>query len=141
MTGFKFLEHTADIFIEATGSSLEEAFIQAAYGVFETMTDLRTIASVEKREIHIQGEDLKALLFEWINQFLYLFDVEGLVFSKFEVEINEIENEYILAAQCWGEPFDREKHPPRTEIKAPTYNQMEIVQKESEVTRRFVVDI
>ncbi len=141
MAGFRFLEHTSDVYIEARGRSLEEAFIQAAYALFETMTNLSTIESNEKREIRIESEDLNSLLFEWINEFLFLFDTESLLFSKFEIEINHKGNNYIITCECWGEKFNPEKHPPRTEVKAPTYSLMEIIQEPSEVILRFVIDI
>ena len=120
---------------------MEEAFVEAAYAVFETMTDLKTIAPKEKRPIKIHAEDLKALLFEWINQFLYLFDVEGLLFSQFEIKITKVGDTHELNGEGWGEHFDPQKHPPRTEIKAPTYSLMEVIQKPKNVILRFVVDV
>ena len=140
MARFQFLEHTSDVYVEAEGANLEEAFIQAASALFETMTDLKSIEPIEKRRITIESEDLKALLFDWIDQFLFLFDVEGLVFSKFDVIIKKNGN-FSLRGDCWGEKFDLQKHPPRTEIKAPTYSLMEINQNPSNVIIRFVVDI
>ncbi|NVM30159.1 MAG: archease [Candidatus Helarchaeota archaeon] len=141
MAGFRFLEHTSDVYIEARGSSLEEALIQAAYALFDTMTDLKTIDPDEKRKIRVEAEDLDSLLFEWINEFLYFFDTEGLLFSKFEIEVNKEGDKYKMTCECWGEEFNPEKHPSRTEIKAPTYSLMEIIQEPSEVILRFVVDI
>ncbi|HUX99171.1 MAG TPA: archease [Candidatus Deferrimicrobium sp.] len=138
---FRFLEHISDVYVEAIGRTLEEAFVQGAYAMFETMTDIKTIEAIENRKIEIEAEDLEALLFEWIDQFLYLFDVEGLMFSKFDIKIDKIVNGYRLNGLCWGEKFDPEKHPARTEIKAPTYSLMEIIQKPSKITLRFVMDI
>ncbi|MHA1652308.1 MAG: archease, partial [Candidatus Helarchaeota archaeon] len=129
------------VYIEAIGSTLEEAFIQAAYALFEVMTDLKTIEPKIKRDITVEAEDLSALLFEWINQFLYFFDVEGLLFSKFKIKIEQNETKFKLNGECWGEEFNPEKHPSRTEIKAPTYSLMEIIQDDSRVMLRFVVDI
>ena len=140
MAGFRFLEHTSDVYIEATGETLEEAFVQAAYALFETMTDLKSIEAQEKCQIKVDSEDLNALLFDLIDQFLYLFDVDGLIFSKFEFQIKK-DKKFELIANCWGEKFDPQKHPPRTEIKAPTYSLMEIIQEPANVTVRFVVDI
>jgi SHS2 domain-containing protein len=138
---FRFLEHISDVYVEASGSSLEEAFVQGAYAIFETMTDIKALEARESREIKIEAEDLQALLFEWIDQFLYLFDTERLMFSKFKIKIEKIASGYRLEGMCWGEKFDSEKHPARTEIKAPTYSLMEIIQKPSKITLRFVMDI
>ncbi|NVM52966.1 MAG: archease [Candidatus Helarchaeota archaeon] len=141
MAGFRFLEHTSDVYIEARGNSLEEAFVQASYALFETMTDLKSIEPKEKRQIKLEAEDLNSLLFEWINEFLYFFDTKLLIFSKFEIQIERRDDKYIIIGKCWGEEYNPEKHPPRTEIKAPTYSLMEIIQEPSEVILRFVVDI
>jgi SHS2 domain-containing protein len=141
MAGFRFLEHVSDVYIEAVGETLEEAFNQAACAVFETMTDLASIESKEKRAVNIKAEDLESLLFEWINWFLYLLDVDQLLFSKFEIKIRKVKGGYSLIGDCWGEEFNPEKHPSKTEIKAPTYSLMEIIQEPSLVTLRFVVDI
>jgi SHS2 domain-containing protein len=141
MAGFKFLEHTSDVYIEAIGSTMEEAFIQGTYAIFETMTDLGTIEAKELREIEISAEDLNALLFEWISELLYIFDIDELIFSKFELKIETVKSGYRLIGKCWGEKFDPSKHPPRTEIKAATYSLMEIILEPSTVTIRFVVDI
>ncbi|MHA1275649.1 MAG: archease [Candidatus Helarchaeota archaeon] len=141
MAKFRYLEHISDVYIEATGNSIEEAFIQGACAIFEVMTDFKTIEPIKKQNVHISAEDLDALLFEWINYFLYLFDVDGLIFSKFEIQIHQLESGFELVGECWGEEFDRKKHPSRTEIKAATYSLMEIIREPSSVTIRFVVDI
>jgi len=141
MAGFRFLEHISDVYVEAVGTTLEEAFSQAACAVFETMTDLATIEPKEKRPVKLKTEDLEALLFEWINYFLYYFDVERLLFSKFDIKIRKVKKGYELTGNCWGEEFNSEKHPAKTEVKAPTYSLMEIIQEPSKVTLRFVVDI
>ncbi|MFX1298156.1 MAG: archease [Promethearchaeota archaeon] len=141
MAGFRFLEHTSDVYIEASGDTLENAFIHAANALFETMTDLKSIEPKESHQIKIKSEDLNALLFDWINQFLYFFDVNEFVFSKFEIEIKKVGSGYELWGTCWGERFDPQKHPARTEIKAPTYSLMEIIQDHMGVVLRFVVDI
>jgi SHS2 domain-containing protein len=141
MASFRFLEHVSDVYIEAIGETLEEAFGQAASAVFETMTDLESIEPKEKREINIKAEDLESLLFEWINWFLYIFDVDQLLFSKFEIKIKKAKGGFSLIGDCWGEEFSPEKHPSKTEIKAPTYSLMEIIQEPSLVILRFVVDI
>ncbi len=141
MAGFKFLEHISDVYIEAWGNSLEEVFSQAVYALFDTITDLKSIKQNIKHEIKVEAEDLESLLFEMINEFLFYFDTQQLMFSRVEISITEVKTRFFLIGSCWGEEFDSNRHPPRTEIKAPTYSLMEIIQKPSEVILRFVVDI
>ena len=135
---FKFIEHTADIGIEAYGETWEEAFENAALGMFEIMTDTKKIGTKKKMEIMASGEDMKSLLYDFLEQFLILHDSENLVFSK--VKIIELNNNK-LKAEVWGEEFNPDKHEDRTSVKAITYHQMEIIEKDSKKTIRFIVDI
>jgi len=47
--GFRFLEHTADVYVAAYGETLAEAFENAALAMFETMTDTENVKPQEKR--------------------------------------------------------------------------------------------
>ena len=63
---FKFIEHTADVGVEAYGENLEETFSNAALGFFEIMTDTSKIEEKEVREFKAKGEDLKSLLYDFL---------------------------------------------------------------------------
>lgn len=140
--GFKFLEHTADVYVEAWGKTLEEAFEQSALAMFEVITDTKTVEPNDKREVTVTAEDEYLLLYEWLEELLFLYDTENLVFSEFKVEISGDEDEgYTLSGLAKGEVFNREKHEPRTEVKAITLNMMEIIKSKDLVKVRFVLDI
>jgi SHS2 domain-containing protein len=140
--GFTSKEHTADELIEARGRSLEEAFEQAALGVFEVITDTRKVDCRVEKEIKVDGVDLENLLYRWIEELLYYLDAEGLVFSVFHVRSIKRESEgYVLEAKVCGERFDPNKHEHRTIVKAMTYAQMSIEKKGDCWVLTFVVDI
>lgn len=142
MSGYHFLEHTADIKVKAYGKTLNEAFQEAARALFEIMTDTSKITPTIRRKIEIEAEDAQALLYEWLEEFIYLFDAEGLVFSEFSVEsIQQTEGRYKLKGEAIGEEFNMEKHPQRTEIKAITYHEMKIKQAPDQTILEFVFDI
>ncbi len=139
---FEFQEHTADILIVAYGKTLEELFENAALAVFEIMTDTSRIEPKIKRDITTTGVDLENLLYRWIEDLLYYFDAEGLVFSKFKVyKIENTGNEYLIEASAWGEEFDPNRHESRTLVKAVTYAQMNIEKTNGLWRATFVVDI
>ena len=122
---FKFIDiTTADVAFEAYGKTLEELFENAALAMFEVMVNTKKVKPKEKREIIVQGEDLKALLFEWLNELLFYYGAEGLVFSKFKVEIHQ--PQMLLTGICEGEPVSQKKHEVKTEVKAATYHKMKI---------------
>ena len=141
--GYKFLDHTADVSVESCGRNLEEAFEQTAYSLIETITpNLDLISPTSDRIITINSEDKEALLFDFLSEFLYIFDVEELVFNEIKVEsINKDQGKYHLKAHAKGEKFNKDKHEIGCEVKAITYSFMEIEEKKKYVKINIVFDI
>jgi len=139
--GFRFLEHVADVYVEAYGSSLEEAFEHAATALFEVMTDTSKVKPEVVKRVKVTGFDEYSLLYNWLEELLYLYEVENILFSKFKVHITKVNEDFSLEGEAWGEQFDDKRHEKRTEVKAVTYSQMEILRKEGKVVVRFVLDI
>lgn len=139
---FEFLEHTADAYIAAYGANLEEAFENSAWAMFEVMTDTDKVNAEIKDTVEVEAEDEYALLYSWLEALLVKFEVDGLLFSKFEVQkiIDDKEN-FKLKATVWGEKFDPAKHPQKVGIKAATYHQMQIIKEIEKVTLIFLLDI
>ena len=141
--GYKFLDHTADVSVEIQGKSLEEAFEQTVYSLMETITpSLKLISPNIEKIINIEAEDKEALLFDFLSEFLYLFDVEELIFNKVNIHpIQKVHGKYYLEAKASGEKFDKHKHEPGTEVKAITYSFMNIEEKKKNVKINIVFDI
>jgi SHS2 domain-containing protein len=141
--GFEFKDHTADIRVKSWGRTLEEAFSQTAYSLMTTMSpDLTKINPLIEKKINIIAEDIGALLFDFLSEFLYIFDVNGLIFSKIEVlSIKKTKKGFELEAQVQGEKYNSEKHDIGTEVKAITYSFMNIEKSEHRVTIDIVFDI
>jgi SHS2 domain-containing protein len=138
MMGFRYAEDgpVADLTIEAEGSTLEEAFQNAALGMFNAITPLEGIEAREERSIEAEGDDIGALLFNFLDELLYVNDVDFLVFSGIEVEIDGLR----LRAECRGEAFDIERHPQGIAVKAVTFHQMRIEQRDGGWSIRVVLD-
>lgn len=120
---FRIISHTADIGLVARGSDLPEAFANAAFGLFSIMTDLRSVRPLETRTIEIKEKDYESLLFEWLNNFVYLFDAQEMLFRRFEItEFGPTG----LAARCAGERFDRSRHRIKIGVKSATYHLLKI---------------
>lgn len=143
MDKFKVLEDdaTADIAYLAYGKSLEEMYENAALGLFSLITDIQ---NVEKRQVDfitIEAEDREALLIDFLNDLLYKWDVEKVLFSNFSCELNEEEESLKLTAECRGEAFDKEKHKIKAEVKAVTYFGMEIKEKDGIWETKITPDV
>ena len=137
--GYRYLEHMTDVFIEVTGSTLEEAFANVGVSVIDTMVDVNLIDEKTEKKIQINVKDLNHLLYNWLEEIIILTITEGFVPKRFSVKITK-KDDYELVATLYGEELDFKKHHFKVEIKSPTFHLMEIKQ-EKEVVMRFLLDL
>ncbi|XP_037069506.1 LOW QUALITY PROTEIN: protein archease-like [Pollicipes pollicipes] len=140
-TGYEYLDHPADVQLHAWGGSLPEAFEQAALAMFGYMTDLETVEAVDTQHVTAQGHDLESLLFHFLDEFLFLFSAEPF-FVACHVEIVEFDRqEFRIRARGYGEPFDLDKHPQGTEVKAITYSNLQVHDNDDQHEVFVIIDI
>ncbi len=121
--GFEIINHTADVGIIAYGASPSETFANAARALFSLITELDNVEEVLHRDIELVAPDLESLLVAWLNEFIYLFDTENVLFKRFE--ISKLNNTQ-LKARSYGEKVDKSKHKLKTGVKAATYHMLRI---------------
>jgi SHS2 domain-containing protein len=136
---FEFLEHTADLKFRSYGRSLNEAFANAGKAVFSAITDLSAVETKTSKKITLEAENLEMLLHDFLSELIYLFSVEELLLKKFEVRIVQVDT-YQLHATVWGEKIKRGKHPLYKEVKAATYHDMKIQEKNGKWDIEVVCD-
>lgn len=140
--GFRFLEHIGDVYVEAYGRSFEEAFSQAALALYNTISSTENVECRVEKEVNVEGEDLQALLVEWLQYLIASFDIEGFVARVVEVRsIGKINDHYGLSARLCGEEFNPRRHRIGVHVKAATYWRMEVLEEGGEVVLRFLLDI
>ena len=123
---FVIVDHTADIGIQAFGTDLHQTFANAGKGMFSLITDLDKIEEVIHRDVSVTASDLEALLVEWLNELIFLFDTEMLLFRRFHIEsITDTE----IKARCYGEKVDRSRHNLKIGIKSATYHMLEVAKE------------
>ncbi len=137
MPRFELIDHTADVGIIAYGKDLKEAFANAAYGMFSLIADLDVVSENISREIDVKSSDPEALLVDWLNELLYIFDVDHIIFKRFEITSL---NRNRLKAKVYGEKIDTSRHQLKTAVKAATYHMLKI-KRENGVRVRFILDI
>lgn len=123
MQEFEVIDHTADIGIIARGDSVEDVFISAAYGMLSLIVDLDNVNEMEIQEITVVAPDQEELLVTWLNELLYLFDAENLIFSRFEIIRLSMDK---LEAVVYGEKVDPARHNLKIHIKAATYHMLKL---------------
>ena len=140
--GFRFLEHTADIYVEAWGTSLEEAFENAALATFTVMTELEMVDPRVEDAFEVDAPDEYALLYNWLEELIVKFELSGTLYSRFAISnIKKNPSGLKLKAKAWGEPYDPQKHPSKIGIKSVTYHRMKITKKPESFTARFILDV
>ncbi len=127
---YKIIEHTADIGIIAYGKRIEEIFENAAYGMFDIITDLDKVYPIGKYKVKVESPTLEDLLVDYLSELLYVYSVEFFIMADFNVIIHKGDEGYVLTGVALGEPLNKEKHKINLEIKAVTYHELEINLKE-----------
>ena len=121
--GFEIVNHTADAGIIAYGDDINQAFANAAKALFSLITELDDVEEILHRDIELTAPDKESLLVEWLNQLIYLFDTENIVFKSFDViKLNNTQ----LKARSYGEKVDSLKHRLKTGVKAATYHMLKV---------------
>ena len=123
MGSFQILEHTGEIGVLAHGETLEQAFSNAAKGMFSFMVKLRAVEEREMRQVEADAPDMEALLVAWLNELILQFEVDGMVFKRFHIQ--EMKDTY-LKALCYGEKLDIQRHRFVIGPKAATYHMLEV---------------
>ena len=136
------MDHPSDVYVEVRAKSLKEAFALGGMAVYEVMTDVSRVRKKEKIEVTVEGFDLYSLLYNWLEELIYLFDSKGFLGSEVKVEeVVERDEGFKLKAVIIGERYDANRHESKTAIKAATYHLMEIKREDDEYVVRFVLDI
>lgn len=125
---FEYLEHTADVKFKAYGKTLEEAFCNALRASMNVIVDIQKVKGKQHKEVSIESRNLESLLYDFIEELLFLFDTEGFIACDTkDIKITEDEKFHIKAVLS-GDPIgDHELH---GDVKAVTYNDMEIKKDE-----------
>jgi SHS2 domain-containing protein len=131
-------EHTADLGLRVRAASEEELFAEAALGLFSMIVpDLNTVQPTQARQFTIVGRDRDYLLFDWLNELLYVFDTERLLLSQFDVRLSD----QGLAATARGESYDPQRHRLDHEVKAITYHGLRVEHDGDGWLAEVIVDI
>lgn len=138
MSRFRILEHTADIGFEAFGSTLPEAFENAARALVHLIVDAAMVAPSQEIRIEVEGTDRPDLLVNWLSEILFRHDAERWLFHDFRVEKLD---DHAVSGIAWGEKFDPARHQINLMVKAITYHQLSLQQTAGGWRAQVYVDI
>lgn len=125
--GHRFLDHTADIAVELEAPTLGELYAEALAAFTEALTVPERVAERVTRRFALAAPAADLLMVDWLEELLYVFEVEGLLFRRARVVVEEVAGEGVrLTAEAFGEERDEARHPIKVLIKAVTYHALEV---------------
>jgi len=119
---------------------LREAFEQQAVALCNYMVELTNVEEKSEIEIEASGHDIQSLLYKFMDEVLYQFATESFLCKTVHIYWLDLDD-FSIKSKCQGETFDRSKHTPGTEIKAITFSNMQIHDKEGRHDVYVIVDI
>ena len=136
--GYRILDHTADVGIEARGRDLARLFTNAARGMLSLMADTASVRPERRVEITVEEEGLEDLLVAWLGEILFVSETRLLVFH--DVRVTEAD-ETSVRGELSGEHIDSTRHDLGSEIKAVTYHDCRVVHDGDGWTATVLFDI
>jgi SHS2 domain-containing protein len=132
----------ADAAFEVRGKDLAELFSSAADATMNVMIeDLESIENREEMDISIENGELDMLLFNFIQELVFLKDTRKLLLRVRSVSIETDRLGFTLHASCFGEKLDPEKHRPIVDVKAVTLYHFSLQQSDDGWKATAVLDV
>ena len=136
MKKFKFLEHTADVKFQAFGKNTEEVFSNSALALKETICGEIKIKEIKEKKISVEGKDFESLLYNFLEEIIYLLDAENFLISKIKkIEIKNFELKAIILGD------DASNYKFTNNVKAVTYNEMFVKKNKEKWISQVVIDV
>ena len=125
MKQYEYFDHTADVLFKAYGKTKEERFSNAALAFFNVIVDTKEVSPVVIKEVKVTGDDDCQLLYNFLEELIFLVNTDFFVLHQ----VKELTIEGgVLYAKLWGDT-DISKYETRSDIKAVTYNDMEVTEE------------
>jgi SHS2 domain-containing protein len=135
---FEILEHPADIGFRAWGASPAELFQNAASAMIAIAVETDSIEPRGELPVELNAEGYESLMVDWLSEVLYLFDASRFAARRFLVD--EISPKG-LRARVLGEPRDPQQHPWKLIVKAVTYHELKVVEKNGRWKAEVYLDV
>ena len=136
--GWEHFEVEADVGVRGWGDSRAAAFAEVTLGVFALLVDPAEVEAREVREVRAQADGPEALLVAWVDECLYVHDIEGFVVHEAEMTVC---TDTLAHGLLRGEPVDPARHRVGTVVKGATYHTVAVGVREGVHEARVIVDV
>ncbi len=137
----QFIDHTADILFQAKADTLPELFEQCGLAVEESQVQLDKVKPKKKVTFEKENKSLEMLLFDFLDELLFYKDSEQLIFSQFDISINDQDGSFNMKCAAAGEKIDVKKHQPKVDVKAITMHLFEVKKTKGGWKAQVLIDI
>ncbi len=115
-------EHTADLWLTATGGSIEECLTRTVSGLYGVMAEEFQTMEWKKEELTFEAENLEVLLVELLSELLFIFDARSSLALDPRINVSEIEEGFILRFEYLETEVNIPEGKGGMEVKAATYH-------------------
>ena len=136
--GWEHFQVEADVGVRAWGPTRASAFAQAALGVLALVVDPASVDPRERREVRAQADAPETLLAAWVDECLYVHEIEGFVAAA--VEVTDC-SDTLVHGHLVGEPLDAGRHRLGTAVKAATLHGVSVGADSDRHEVRIIVDV
>ena len=132
----------ADAAIEVNSDSLEGIFIDSGKALTNTMVDdLKSIKTNQKYTFKVESQERDLLLFEFLEKLVIEKDANQMLFSEFEVKINQTSKKFMVSVIAHGEHIDYDRHELCADVKAVTLHKFSLTREEENWKAEMILDI
>ena len=135
MKKFDVLEHTSEMKFRSYGKSLNVVFEKVVLAFSNLVMRVQKVKSIKSRKIKITGKDNESLLYDFIDELIYLFDAKCFIVSKAKVKVRK----GVLEGALFGDSASN--YSGLDHIKSATYAEMYVKKKNGNWEAQFVVDV
>lgn len=135
MEEIKFLKHTADIKFQASGKTLKDVFENSFIALKKSICGDIEIKEKKRKKFEVSGNDYENLMYEFLEEFLYLLDAENFITNRVEIHVDKLK----IKAEAFGDVSN--KYSFTNNVKAITYSDMKIKKNKNGWMSQVVLDV
>jgi SHS2 domain-containing protein len=136
-TGWRFLDHPADIRVEISGSNIEEFFTNAAFALTHVLSGGKDLEWEGTAKIDLTADNIEELFINWLRELLFQHEVNGLLPTGIDfLDLNDVKLSAELMNGRHGKSDEAE-----VEIKGVTYYGLSVEKSEAGYSAKVIFDI
>jgi SHS2 domain-containing protein len=117
---YRITARQSELAVRVVGKSQINLFVNAAFALFDVITDTEKIEAKERMQLEVEGSDRDDLLVNWLRELLYLYQGSAYLLKEFTVQEMK---DTVVKAEVSGEKLDPDRHEIKQEIAAVAYDQ------------------